>query len=34
MKKTVTQLKKHKQKPYQTLIDELTDVIDDTYLYT
>lgn len=34
MKKTVTQLKNHKQKPYQTLVNELTDVIDDAYLYT
>lgn len=34
MKKTVTQLKNHKQKPYKMLVDELTDVIDDTYLYS
>ena len=34
MKKTVTQLKNHKQKPDQTLVNELTDVIDDAYLYS
>lgn len=34
IKKTVTQLKNHKQKSYQTLVNELTDVIDDMYLYT
>mgnify|MGYP001737082533 CR=1 FL=1 len=34
MKKTITQLKNHKQKPYKILVDELTDVIDDTYLYS
>lgn len=34
MKKTVTQLKNHKQKPYKMLVDELTDIIDDTYSYS
>lgn len=34
MKKTATQLKKHKQKPHQALVNELTDVIDDAYLYS
>ena len=34
MKKTVTQLKNHKQKPYQALVNDLTDIIDDAYLYS
>lgn len=34
MKKTVTQLKNHKQKSYQTLVNELTEIIDDAYLYS
>lgn len=34
MKKTVTQLKNHKQKPHQALVNELTDIIDDAYLYS
>lgn len=34
MKKAVTQLKKIKKKPQQTLANELTDIINDIYLYT
>lgn len=34
MKKTATQLKNHKQKPYQALVNDLTNIIDDAYLYS
>lgn len=34
MKKTITQLKKIQTKPHQTLAKELTDIINDIYLYT
>ena len=34
MKKAVTQLKKIQKKPQQTLANELTDIINDIYLYT
>lgn len=34
MKKAVTQLKKIEKKPQQTLANELTDIINDIYLYT
>jgi hypothetical protein len=34
MKKAVTQLKKLQTKPHQTLANELTEIINDIYLYT
>lgn len=34
MKKAITQLKKIQTKPHQTLAKELTDIINDIYLYT